>query len=99
MQIKSAAISFIPMPYAQRAVVSAKTHKECYEEVKHDWGIYLEVAPEKYSLVEGFILDDHTFVDRIEAMKIAKENDMISELYMDDLVLFSYKIKEAKLNE
>lgn len=97
MQIKSAAISFIPMPYAQRAVVSARTHKECYEEVKHGWGIYLEVFPEKYDLVEGFVLDDDTFVDRIEAMKIAKENDLLKDLYLDDEILFSYKMKGGEL--
>ena len=46
--------------------------------------MYVLARPEKYDYVEGFVCNDDTFVDRIEAMTIAKAANQVKSTFRSD---------------
>lgn len=69
-------------------------HTQCYESLTFAYDMYPTVDPHLYDCEEGFLLKDETFVDRYDAMKIAKETDQLLPSYKhtESLQLFSYMI-------
>lgn len=91
--IKSPAIQFKPCKLSEFITVEEFCHQACYDYIRGAYEIYAQTFPEKYNVIEGYTLTDGSFVDRFEAMKIAKVTDAVVDVYKDDDMLFSYKIK------
>lgn len=92
--IKSPAIEFRLPPENDLIVVEGYCHQACYDYIREAYEIYALTSPEKYDVTEGFTLTDGSFVDRFEAMKVAKATDAVVDMYKDEDMLFSYKIKK-----
>lgn len=56
-------------------------HADCYTYLGEAYGCYPKLAPMKYIYEEGYLLDDHSFVNRKDAFKIAKENGQLLPEY------------------
>ena len=91
--LKSPAIQFRLPPENDYHVVEEYCHQACYDYIRGAYEIYALASPEKYDVTEGYTLTDGSFVDRFEAMKIAKATDAVVDMYKDDDMLFSYKVK------
>ena len=95
MKIRSACIRFKKLgstePYQYMENTS---HCNCYDNLCM-MGIYVRVNPEKFDVTEGFMCDDNRFVDRLEAMQIAKKYDLLKCGWKntDEVSLKSYMIK------
>ena len=48
-------------------------HNACYDYLKEAHGCYPRLAPARYICEEGFLLEDNSFINRLEAFEIAKE--------------------------
>lgn len=94
MKIKSACIKYkergSTVPYSYMEDTS---HCNCYDTLCV-MGVYVRVSPEKFDVTEGFMLDNNRFVDRFEAMEIAKKYDLLKSAWKntDDIALKSYMI-------
>lgn len=73
------------------------SHTICYD-VLVLLDIYARVSPEKYDVTEGFMCIDNRFVDRIEAMKIAKKYNLLKDSYRDtdSPNLYSYMVNYVR---
>ena len=79
--IKSPAIEFRLPPQNDLIVVEGYCHQACYEEIRFRYDIYAQTFPESYNVIEGYTLTDGSFVDRIEAYKIADITRMLKDMY------------------
>ena len=72
------------------------SHCKCYDTLCM-MDIYVRVSPEKFDVAEGFLCDDNRFVDRIEAMKIARKYNQLKDMYKntDSIILYSYMVNYA----
>lgn len=70
-------------------------HSACYDYVYNAFGIPVRLDPNQYSVTEGFMCDDGTFVDRIDAMDIAKAANQVKKMYNSDdyIALQSYMLE------
>ncbi len=70
-------------------------HSACYDYVYNAFGIPVRLNPDQYSVIEGFMCDDGTFVDRIDAMDIAKAANQVKKIYNSDdyIALQSYMLE------
>ena len=73
--------------------VQDTSHCNCYD-ILCLQDIFVRVRPEKFDAVEGFMLDNDIFVDREEAMVIAKKYNLLKDSYKntDEVSLKSYMI-------
>lgn len=77
--------------------MEGNSHTNCYDAlVMID--IYARVRPEKYDVIEGFMCTDNRFVDRVEAMKIARKHDLLKDSYKntDSPILYSYMVNYVR---
>ena len=91
--IKLPAIQFRLPPENDIHLIEDTCHQACYDYIREAYEIYAQIYPERYAVTEGFTLTDGSFVDRLEAMKIAKVNNQVRDCYANDDMLFSYKLK------
>ena len=56
-------------------------HSSCYDYIKARYNCYPRLAPARYICEEGFLLEDNSFVNRIDAFNIAKENNQLLPEY------------------
>ena len=73
------------------------SHTICYDTLVL-MDIYARVSPEKYDVTEGFMCVDNRFVDRIEAMKIARKYNLLKDCYKhtDSPILYSYMVNYVR---
>ena len=90
--IKSPAIQFRLPPENTIHMVEDYCHQACYDYIRNAYEIYAQTYPDKYNVIEGFTLTDGSFVDRFEAMIIAKEMHQVGNTYHDRKQLESYMI-------
>ena len=79
--IKSPAIQFSLPPENDIHMVEEYCHQACYDYINGAYEIYAQTFPEKYNVIEGYTLTDGSFVDRIEAYKIADITGMLKDMY------------------
>lgn len=74
---------------------SSYCHSDCYDYVYNAFGIPVRLDPQRYSVTEGFMCDDGTFVDRVDAMDIAKAANQVKRTYNSDdyIALQSYMLE------
>ena len=65
-------------------IVTGSCHSNCFEALSFGFDMYVLACPDKYDYAEGYVCDDGTFVDRIEAMTIAKEANQVKSMYKSD---------------
>ena len=77
-------------------VVTGPNHSACYDYLYNAYEMPVRVFPEKYECIEGYMCDDNTFVDRFDAMEIAKSAKQVQHAYENDdyISLLSYMLKE-----
>lgn len=97
MRIISACVRYKKIGTAEPySYMEGNSHCNCYDTLCC-MDIFARVSPEKFDVTEGFMCEDNQFVDRIEAMKIAKKYDQLKNEYKDtdSSVLYSYMVNYA----
>lgn len=76
--------------------MEGSSHTNCYDTLCL-MDLYVRVSPEKFDVTEGFLCDDNRFVDRMEAMKIARKYNQLKDAYKntDSIILYSYMVNYA----
>lgn len=94
MKIRSACVKFKKIGTSDDyTYMEGSSHCNCYDTLCM-MNIFVRVSPEKYDVTEGFILEDNRFVDRLEAMKIAKKHNLLKSTWKNtnEVSLKSYMI-------
>ncbi len=65
-------------------IVTGYCHADCFEALSFGYDMYVLARPEKYDYVEGFVCSDGSFVDRVNAMDIAKAANQVKSTYNSD---------------
>lgn len=83
--IVSPAVKCRPKNSTQKhVIVTGSCHANCYEALSFGFDMYVLACPNKYDYVEGFVCNDETFVDRVNAMTIAKAANQVKSMYKSD---------------
>ncbi|MBO5712184.1 MAG: hypothetical protein J6R47_05030 [Acholeplasmatales bacterium] len=91
--LKSPAIEFRLPPVNDLHVVEEYCHQACYDYIREAYGVYAQIFPEEFEVIEGYTLTDRSFVDREEAYNIAKNTGVLKPMYYGMQRLESYMIK------
>jgi hypothetical protein len=93
-KITAAAVRAYDNEKSQHITVDGYNHSACYESLAFGYNIY-QFNPGPWTFKEGYRLTDGSFVDRIEATRIAKAKGQLKKEYMtidDDTALMSYMV-------
>lgn len=98
-RIKIPCVKCRPINEQEYIIVTGFNHSDCYDYLYAVYEIPARVCPERYECIEGYLCTDDTFVDRSEAMEIAKAARQVKDLYNNDnyIALQSYMLKEDHL--
>lgn len=84
MNIKSPAIKCRPInTNVDYVIVTGSCHADCFEALSFGYDMYALACPDRYDYVEGYVCSDGQFVDRYEALNIARNNNQLKDLYKD----------------
>ena len=93
-KIAAAAVRAYDEEKSQHITVDGYNHSACYEALAFGYNIY-QFNPGSYRFKEGFRLTDGSFVDRLEATRIAKAKGQLKKDYEaidDETPLNSYMV-------
>lgn len=94
-KIQSACIRYKKPGNNDFEYASAYCHSACYDYVYNAFNLPVRLYPDQYSVTEGFMCEDGTFVDRVDAMSIAKAAHQVKRMYNSDdyITLQSYMLE------
>lgn len=69
---------------ADYIVVTGHCHADCFEALRFGYEMYVLAKPDQYDYIEGFVCSDGSFVDRFEALSIAKNNNQLKDSYKNN---------------
>lgn len=92
--INQAAIEYTNPKTGDITLFMGNSHNDAYDYAAGAYDLYLRCQPE--CCREGYFVSDGSFVDRIDAMKIAREAKQLKSMYDDPTIdyLNSYMLKE-----
>lgn len=96
---KEAAVKFRLTPDSKSWMITGSSHTVCHEKIKAKYAANTMKFPDVFQVEEGYILNNGMFVNRLDAMKVAKSANIIKESYIDDLMFFDYKVDWSKVHE
>ena len=84
MHIVSPAVKCRPInTTVDYVIVTGHCHADCFEGLSFGHDMYVLAQPDRYDYVEGYVCSDGVFVDRFDALIIAKDNNQLKSLYQD----------------
>lgn len=89
--IRAAAVQATQKGTADTRIVTGYSHSDCYEYFREcSW--YLQVDFDKYDIVEGFMLNNNTFISREDALELVHCNGQLKPEYRNTDRLCSYML-------
>ena len=96
---KNAAVKFKLSPQHKPFIVEGMSHVACHEKIKAKYAANTIKFPDHFEVEEGYIFLNGEFIDRQEAMRLAKSIGIIKDCYMDEDLFFEYKVDWSKACE
>ena len=90
--IKCAAVQATPVGTVDTRVATGYSHANCYDYFSSAWGWYPSVQPMKYEVVEGFMLNNNTFISREDALELVHCTGQLKPEYRNTDRLCSYML-------
>ena len=96
---KNAAVRFKLSPQSKPFIIEGISHVACHEKIKAKYAANTMKFPNTFEVEEGYIFLNGEFIDRQEAMRLAKSVDIIKDYYIDDDLFFEHKVDWSKAYE
>lgn len=90
--ITSAAVKATLKGTVDTRIATGYSHSDCYDYFRCAWSWYLQVDPDKYDVVEGFILNNNTFISREDALDLVHCNGQLKPEYRNTDRICSYML-------
>ena len=90
--IRVAAVQATPKGTVDTRIATGYSHSDCYEYFRCAWGWYPQVQQDKYEVVEGYMLNNNTFISRDDALELVHCTGQLKPEYRNTDRLCSYML-------
>lgn len=93
--IRSAAVKCYPVNELSSGFIgTGYSHSDCYNYLVNAYGIYAQIPNDKYIVIEGFVLNNNTFISREDALELVYYTGQLKPEYRNKPIdkLYSYMI-------